>query len=106
GREALRAEGEGELERAEQLLERAMRIDARDPAILQQMAELQLARGRFDQAESFASRSFELGPRVGEICQRSLRVLIIVHERNSQWDQAHLARDRLEDCRVAPPERF
>ncbi|HKL52122.1 MAG TPA: tetratricopeptide repeat protein [Wenzhouxiangellaceae bacterium] len=106
GREAAQVEKAGELERAEMLLERALRIDGRDPAILQQMAELQLARGRLDQAANYAQRSFELGPQVGEICQRSLRTLIVVHERAAAWEEARKARDRLADCRVAPPERF
>ena len=106
GREAAQVEQAGDLERAEMLLERALRIDGRDPAILQQMAELQLARGRLDQAASYAQRSFELGPQVGEICQRSLRTLIVVHERAAAWEEARRARDRLAGCRVAPPERF
>lgn len=106
GRNALEAEEAGDLERAEMLLERALRIDGRDPAILQQMAELQLARGRLDQAASYAQRSFELGPQVGEICQRSLRTLVVVHERGAAWEEARKARDRLTGCRVAPPERF
>ena len=106
GREAAQAEEKGDLERAEMLLERALRIDGRDPAILQQMAELQLTRGRLDQAASYAQRSFELGPQVGEICQRSLRTLIVVHERAAAWEEARKARDRLAGCRVAPPERF
>jgi len=106
GRNAEAAETEGDLERAEMLLERALRIDGRDPAILQQMAELQLASGRLDQAASYAQRSFELGPQVGEICQRSLRTLIVVHERAAAWEEARKVRDRLTGCRVAPPERF
>lgn len=106
GRQAMGAEETGDLERAEMLLERALRIDGRDPAILQQMAEVQLARGRLDQAGSFARRSFELGPQVGEICQRSLRTLIVVHERSGEWERVRRARQDLDGCRVAPPERF
>lgn len=106
GREAAQVEQAGDLERAGMLLERALRIDGRDPAVLQQMAELQLARGRLDQAASYAQKSFELGPQVGEICQRSLRTLIVVHERAAAWEEARRARERLAGCRVAPPERF
>jgi tetratricopeptide (TPR) repeat protein len=105
-RDARGAEEDGDLERAEMLLERALRIDGRDPAVLQHMAEVQLARGRLDQARSFAQRSYELGPRVGEICERSLRTLIVVSERSAEWEAARSARARLSDCRVAPPERF
>lgn len=106
GRQAMEAEETGNLERAEMLLERALRIDGRDPAILQQMAEVQLARGQLGQAGSFAQRSFELGPQVGEICQRSLRTLIVVHERSGEWERVRKAREGLDGCRVAPPERF
>ena len=105
-RQARTAETEGDLDRAEQLLERALRIDGRDPAALQFMAEVQLQQGRIDQAGSYAQRAWEAGPQVGAICQRTLRTLIIVHERASEWDQAQRARDRLSQCRVAPPERF
>jgi tetratricopeptide (TPR) repeat protein len=105
-RDARAAEEAGELARAEMLLERALRIDGRDPAVLQQMAEVQLARGRLDQARSFAQRSYDLGPQVGEICERSLRTLIVVGERRADWERARGARRKLADCRVAPPERF
>ena len=105
-RDARAAEDAGDLQRAEMLLERALRIEGRDPAVLQQMAEVQLAQGRLDQARSFAQRSFELGPQVGEICKRSLRTLIVVNERAAQWERAHQARELLDECRVAPPERF
>jgi len=106
GRQAEVAERGGDLDRAEMLLERALRIDARDPFILQQLAELHLTRGRLDQAESFATRSWELGPRVGEVCRRSLRTLMIVAERQGRWDDAFQTEARLPRCRVAPPERF
>jgi tetratricopeptide (TPR) repeat protein len=105
-RDARAAEDAGDLERAEALLERALRIDGRDPAVLQHMAEVQLARGRLDQAGSFAQRSWELGPQVGEICERSLRTLVVVSERRAEWERARSARERLPDCRVAPPARF
>jgi len=105
-RDAARAEQDGSLERAEMLLERALRIDGRDPAVLQQMAELKLARGLLDQARTFAQRSWELGPQVGEICERTLRTLIVVSERGAEWEAARRAREKLQGCRVAPPERF
>lgn len=105
-RQARAAEAEGNLDLAEQLLERALRIDGRDPAALQFMAEVQLQQGRVDQAGSYAQRAWDAGPQVGAICQRTLRTLVIVHERAADWDQAQRARDRLSQCRVAPPERF
>ncbi len=106
GRQAEQAEQAGDLERAGSLLERALRIDGRDAEILQQMAELQLARGDLEQAGVFAERARELGPGVGELCERSLRVLMLVHERDGQYDRAWQAYSDLADCRVAPPARF
>lgn len=106
GEQALAAENAGNLQQAEQLLERALRIEGRDPAILQQMAEVQLAQNRLGQAIGFATRAFDQGPRVGELCERSLRTLIVAFERSSQWTDAQGARDQLPGCRVAPPERF
>lgn len=105
-RQAEAAETEGDTARAEMLLERALRIDGRDPAVLQQMAELQLARGHADQALSYARRARELGPDVGSLCQRTLRTLELAHERLGDWDEAWQARERIDDCIVEPPERF
>jgi len=47
---ARQAESSGDLNRAAMLLERALRIEARDPELLQQMAELRLDQGRWEQA--------------------------------------------------------
>lgn len=106
GDQALAAERAGNLQQAEQLLERALRIESRDPAILQHMAEIQLSQNRLEQTIGFATRAYEQGPRVGELCERSLRTLALAHERSNEWTEAQAARDQLPACRVAPPERF
>lgn len=106
GRQAQDAEQAGDLDRAGMLLERALRIDGRDAEILQQLAEVHLARGDLEQAGAFAERARELGPGVGELCERSLRTLMMVHERDGQYDRAWQAYSDLADCRVAPPARF
>lgn len=106
GREALTAEHAGDLARSEMLLERALRIDGRDPFILQQMAELQLTQGRLQSARAFAQQAWELGPQVGEICQRTLRTLVVIAEREQRWDDAYQLGSRIGECRVAPPARF
>lgn len=100
------AENEGDLERASMLLERALRIEPRDPELLQHMAELKLDRGDWEQADSYASRSFDVGPRIGEICQRNWRTMAIARERLGRYDAAERARDRLEQCQVEAPERY
>ncbi len=101
-----RAEQDGDLSRAALLLERALRIEPRDPELLQHMADLQLAQERWEQAEQFASRSFDVGPRVGELCQRNWRTIALARERAERYGEAQAARDRLAACVVEPPPRF
>ncbi|MFU8830757.1 MAG: tetratricopeptide repeat protein [Wenzhouxiangella sp.] len=103
---AHQAERDGDLERAAMLLERALRIESRDPEVLQHMAEIKLGQADWDQAESYASRSFDVGPRVGELCQRNWRTVALARERQARHDDAHQARERLQACRVEPPPRF
>jgi len=100
------AERDGDLARAASLLERALRIEARDPKVLQHLAEIRLAQGNWEQAESQASRSFDLGPRVGELCQRNWRTIALARERLDRFEGAYRARERLQDCQVEPPPRF
>jgi tetratricopeptide (TPR) repeat protein len=100
------ARSAGDLERADELLSRALRIEPRDPELLQRMAELQLARGDWAQAEHHAMRSFELGPRVGELCRRNWEAVALARERQGRMQEASRARSRTADCPVEPPERF
>ncbi len=103
---AAMAERDGDVSRAATLLERAIRIEPRDPALLQQMAELRLDQGQWDQAESHARRSFDVGPRVGELCQRNWRTIAVALERQGDMQGARDARGRLPACQVQPPPRF
>jgi len=100
------AEARGDIAHAAGLLERALRIQPRDPELLQHLAEVHLLRQDWTQAESFADRSFELGPRVGELCQRNWRTIALARERQNRTDQAAAARQRVADCRIVPPQRF
>ena len=100
------ARSEGDFERAESLLERALRIEDRDPELLQRMAELQLSRGDWGQAENYAMRSWELGPQVGDICRRNWRTVALARERRGAVTEAAQARERVEICPLEPPERF
>jgi Flp pilus assembly protein TadD len=103
---AAQAETNGDLDRAAMLLERALRIEPRDPELLQQMAELRLDQGRWEQAESHARRSFDVGPRVGELCQRNWRTVAVALERQSRPEEARTASERLRTCQVEPPPRL
>jgi len=74
------AEQTGDYGQAASYLERALRIQPRDPEILQSMAEVQLQMRDYEQALNFASRSYDIGPRVGEICSRNWRTISVSRE--------------------------
>lgn len=103
---AAAAQADGNFDRAEAFLDRALRIEPRDPELLQQMAELQLVRGRWEQAEHYARRSWELGPQVGDICRRNWETVALALEYSGQQLDASRARERKLICPVKPPERF
>lgn len=103
---AREAERAGDLERATVLLERALRIQPRDPELVQYMAEVQLAKGDWAQAESYAARSFDVGPRVGELCSRNWRTIRVAREEQGNLEGARRAAERVQECPVETPERF
>ena len=74
------AESAGDYGQATTLLERALRIQPQDPEILQNLAEIQLQMEDYEQALSFATRSYDIGPRVGEICSRNWRTISVSRE--------------------------
>ena len=101
--QAAHAESRGDLDQAAVLLERAMRIQPRDPELLQHMAEVQLQRGQYEQALSFATRSHDIGPRVGELCARNWRTMSLAQERLGDDSAAGQAVQRAEQCMVTRP---
>jgi tetratricopeptide (TPR) repeat protein len=100
------AEAAGDLGQASVLLERALRIQPRDPKLLQHMAEVQLQRQDYQQALSFAIRSHDIGPRVGELCARNWRTVALSREGLGDQAGAAQARERSQQCTVSPPSRL
>jgi tetratricopeptide (TPR) repeat protein len=78
--DASSAESTGDYGHAATLLERALRIQPRDPEILQNLAEVQMQMEDYEQALNFATRSYDMGPRVGEICSRNWRTISVSRE--------------------------
>jgi tetratricopeptide (TPR) repeat protein len=100
------AESAGDYGRAAVLLERALRIEPRDPEILQNMAEVQLQSGDYQQALNFAVRSYDSGPRVGEICSRNWRTIGVARRELGDQSGSTEAMRRASSCMSAPPERL
>ena len=100
------AETEGDYNQAMVLLERALRIQPRDPEILQQMAEVQLQRKDYEQALNFAVRSYDIGPRVGEICNRNWRTISVAREHLGDRNGSVQAEQRALTCMNTKPRSF
>jgi len=102
--DASSAELEGRHEQAAMLLERALRIQPRNPELLQSMAEVQLQLRDYDQAMGFASRSYDLGPRVGELCSRNWRTIGVAREYLDDERGAAEAEQHARACKITKPE--
>jgi len=102
--DASAAESSGRYEQASMLLERALRIQPRNPEILQNMAEVQLQVRDYEQALNFASRSYDLGPRVGEICSRNWRTIGVSREHLGDHGGSVEAEQRAKSCMITKPE--
>lgn len=98
------AEKKGDLTQASGYLERALRIQPRDPRLLQHMAEIKLQNEDYQQALSFAVRSYDIGPRVGEICSRNWRTISVAREHMNNANGAKEAALRATQCmHIRPP---
>mgnify|MGYP005839375783 CR=1 FL=1 len=100
------AESQGDLGQAAVLLERAMRIQPRDPEILQSMAEVQLQMKDYEQALNFAVRSYDSGPRVGELCSRNWRTIGVARDNLGDRSGSLEAQDRARACMNTKPAGF
>ena len=100
------AENSGEYDAAAVSLERALRIQPRDPEILQLMAEVQLHKNDYTQALHVATRSYDAGPRVGELCSRNWRTIGLAHERMGDAGGAVRADQRAVSCMSAKPPGY
>lgn len=101
--EADEAEAVGDLDQAAVLLERALRIQPRNPEILQLMAEIQLQKKDYEQALTFATRSYDIGPRVGEICSRNWRTISVARDYMGNPSGAAEAEEKALSCMNIKP---
>ena len=104
--DAKEAEELGDYDRAVVSLERALRIQPRDPELLQKMAEIQLHRNDYEQALNFAIRSYDTGSRVGEICSRNWNTISMAREHTGDVNGAAEAKQRAGECVSAKPKSY
>nr|WP_196800591.1 tetratricopeptide repeat protein [Thioalkalivibrio sp. ALJ16] len=87
----------GDTARAEQRLERALRIAPRDPGLWHQMAALRLDQQRFQQAERLAARSLQMaGDGDRELALRNWRVILEAREAQGDAGGAEEAREAIQ----------
>jgi len=98
------AENAGDIDEASGYIERALRIQPRDPQLLQHMAELKLQKEDYQQALNFAVKSYETGPRVGEICSRNWRTISVAREHLQDPGGAREAEARASQCMNTRPK--
>ena len=103
---ALDAENQGRYPLAMDYLKQAQVIEPQAPDILQQMAEVSIEQGRWDEAKALVEQSIDLGPRVGHLCQRNWRALAMVHHQQGDRQAAGKASARVALCVRDRPARF
>jgi len=104
--DAQNAEAQGDYDLAAVSLERALRIQARDPEILQFMAEIQLHKKDYEQALNFAVRSYDAGSRVGEICSRNWHTISVARDHSGDSQGAAEAIERAAQCMNTKPKGY
>ena len=105
-KQAHAAEAAGNFNAAADAAKRAIQLAPDAPDIIQYQAEVEAGLGNWKDAEALAIKSFTLGPKVGSLCARNWQT--VVEARIAFKDPATeaQAKDRLKECRVAPPVRM
>lgn len=84
----------------------ALKLAPDAPDILQYLAEIEIERGNWQQAEQIAIKSFTLGPKVGSLCARNWQTMVEARTAMSDAATVAQAKQRLKECRVAPRLRM
>jgi Flp pilus assembly protein TadD len=103
---ATTAESEGRYDDAERVLQEALDLRPEDPALWQWMAELSLRRRAWDEAQVRANKSFDLGPRLGELCIRNWLTIRAARLEKGDAFNARSAEAQLGNCAVKPVLRM
>ncbi len=92
----------GDIDGAKKTVNQALAIAPRDPAVLQEMAELQLLDGDFRSANRLARQSFSLGPKIGPLCERNWNTIALAAPRIGDDQGAREAAREFPQCAVEP----
>ena len=104
--QAVALEKQGDATGAAAALDQALAITPDDPAVLQERAEVALLLEDFAGAERDALRAFELGSQVGPLCRRHWAAVRAARYATRNGAGAAEANTKLQECKIAAPERF
>jgi len=89
--------GSGKLDVAGATLERALRIEPRNPMLWHELAQLRLQQGQFAQAESLAAKSNAWAGGDKRLRAANWRIIGEVRAQRGDWEGAQAAFDRAEE---------
>lgn len=95
----------GNADAAADALGEALELSGDAPDLLQELAEVEIARGNWLEAEALAVRSWYAGPKVGALCMRNWQTAAEVRRVLQDTVERDKALARKKACAVAPPVR-
>ncbi len=96
----------GDLRGAEMLAEQSLAEHPDAPDLLQEAAELALLVGDYQRAIRLAGKSYETGPRLGELCRRNWLTVVEARQALADDEWQETARTRLALCSPPGPVRM
>lgn len=104
--QAAELEKQGKYAESAAALDQALAITPDDPAVLQERAEAALLLRDFAGAEQRARRAFDIGSKVGPLCRRHWATVRAVRYAGNDGAGAAQAKQGMDACKVAGPDRF
>lgn len=85
--------------------EKALKLAPNAPDILQDIAELEVARGGYVRAEELAMKSYQLGPQVGALCAKNWQTVVETRTAMNDAVERDKAIAQVKACRKQGPMR-
>ncbi|MFZ2234850.1 MAG: tetratricopeptide repeat protein [Dokdonella sp.] len=104
-KEASAAEAKRDWPGAIAAAEKALKLAPSAPDILQDLAELEVARGGYVRAEELAMKSYRLGPQVGALCAKNWQTLVETRTAMNDAIERDKAMAQVKACRKQGPMR-
>lgn len=87
-------------------LKRALQISPNSPLVQQELAEIWLTLGEYQQALNWSKQVIESGPEFGSLCERSRRTLALAAEQLGDVTEQAKALESIAACQKSAPPRF